>query len=124
MKGFRLGTGAVLASVATCLAFMPPAVAAERPGLREARAAAREAVREHPSYRVIRSSHPLRVRTCWRGSRRVTRCSLYRTAPTPCALNGGDGVCAQVIARRVWVVDVKLRHGSAVARVVRVVDGN
>jgi hypothetical protein len=45
-------------------------------------------------------------------------------APTPCALNGGDGICAQVLARRIWLVDVRPRRADAVARVVRVVDGN
>ena len=124
MKGLGLG-GAALAVTATLLT-VAPSVAGEAgaPGLRAARSAAREVVREHASYRVIRSSHPLRVRACWRHSSRVTRCSLDRIAPTPCALNGRDGICAQVIARRVWLVDVRLRRGRAVGRVVRIVDGN
>jgi hypothetical protein len=125
LKGFGLGAGAAVAASAAVLAFAPVGSAGPAgPGLATARNAAREAVREHPSYRVIRSSHPLRVRRCWRRSHHVTRCSLYRVAPTPCALNGRDGICAQVLARRIWLVDVRLRRGRAVARIVRVVDGN
>jgi hypothetical protein len=107
------------------LALAPVGIAGERgPRLPVARDAALAAVREHSTYRVIRSSHPLRVRRCWRHSHTVTRCSLYRVAPTPCALNGRGGICAQVLARRVWLVDVRLRRGRTVARVVRVVDGS
>ena len=73
--------------------------------MREARAAARAAVVDHQSYRSIRSSYPLVTRSCWR-SRRAVRCSLYRWAPTPCALDGGDGPCAQVMTRRTWLVTV------------------
>ena len=122
MKGFCLGSSAALAAVGACLVLSPPAVASDGPGMREARAAAREAVRTHHSYRIIRSSHPLRVRACWRPARRVVRCSLYRVAPTPCALDGGTGICVQVLARRVWRVDVRLRRGVPVARIVRVTD--
>jgi len=122
LKDFRLGTGAALAVAAACLVLAPPALASGGPGLGEARAAAREAVRAHHSYRIIRSSHPLRVRACWRPARRVVRCSLYRTAPTPCALDGKTGICVQVIARRVWRADVRLRRGRAVARIVQVSD--
>jgi hypothetical protein len=125
LKGVGLGAGAAVAASAAVLAFAPVGSAGPAgPGPAAVRSAAREAVREHPSYRVIRSTHPLRVRHCWRRSHRVTRCSLYRVAPTPCALNGGDGICAQVLARRIWLVDVRLRRAGAVARVVRVVDGN
>ncbi len=124
MKGLGFGAGAGVAAAAALLAFAPVGSAGPGgPGLATAGSAARAAVREHSSYRVIRSSHPLRVRRCWRHSHSVTRCSLYRVAPTPCALDGREGICAQVLARRVWLVDVRLRRGRAVARVVRIVDG-
>lgn len=125
MKGLGLGTGAAVVASAALLALAPVVIAGEvGPGIRSARDAALAAVREHPTYRVIRSSHPLRARRCWRHSHTVTRCSLFRVAPTPCALDGRDGICAQVLARRVWRVDVRLRRGRPVARVVRVVDGS
>lgn len=125
MKGLGLGTGAAVVASAASLVFAPVGIAEERgPVIPTARNAALAAVREHTTYRVIRSSHPLRVRRCWRHSHTVTRCSLFRVAPTPCALDGRDGICAQVLARRVWLVDVRLRRGRPVARVVRVVDGN
>jgi hypothetical protein len=107
---------------AAVLGLAPVGIAgSKRIDLRDARSAARAVVREHPSYRVIRSSEPLRLRACWRARGRV-RCSLYRLAPNPCALNGGGGVCAQVLARRVWLVDVRHRRGRTVARIVRIVE--
>ncbi len=122
MKGVGLVAGAGMVAAAAVLVLAPTGIAGpKRIDLRDARSAAREAVREHPSYRVIRSSQPLRLRTCWRARARV-RCSLYRVAPNPCALNGGDGVCAQMLVRRVWLVDVRQRRGRPVARIVRIVE--
>jgi hypothetical protein len=122
VKGVGLQTGALAVASAAVLTVAPAGVAgSQRLDMREARSAAREAVREHPSYRVIRSAQPLRTRACWRAPRRV-RCSLFRVAATPCALDGSGGVCAQVLARRVWLVDVSRRSGRAVARIVRIVE--
>jgi hypothetical protein len=90
-----------------------------------ARKAARAAVVADRSYRVIRSTHPLRVRRCWRAPRRAVRCSLNRVAGSPCALDGGpkDGeLCAQVLARRTWLVQVDPAAGAPAARILRVVD--
>lgn len=109
----------LLLVVAGVLVFAPAAGAERRPGMREARAAARTAVLAHPTYRTIVSKAPLVTRSCRRGSRSV-RCSLHRWAPDPCALDGRDGPCAQVLTRRIWVVRVTRRNGRTVARVVRV----
>jgi hypothetical protein len=111
----------LLAAAATAMVFTAPASAERRPGMREARAAARAVVVEHPTYRSIRSNEPLVTRSCWR-SRRAVRCSLYRWAPTPCALDGMDGICIQVMTRRIWLVEVRRRRGRAVARIKRVED--
>ena len=111
----------LLAAAAASLMLAAPALAGHRPAMREARAAARASVVDHQSYRSIRSSYPLVTRSCWR-SRHAVRCSLYRWAPTPCALEGGDGPCAQVMTRRTWLVTVSRRNGRTVARVTRIAD--
>lgn len=111
----------LLAAAAASLTVAAPALAGHRPAMREARAAARASVVDHSSYRSIRSSHPLVTRSCWR-SRRAVRCSLYRWAPTPCALEGGDGPCVQVMMRRTWLVTVSRRNGRTQARVTRIAD--
>ena len=89
--------------------------------MRDARVAARAAVMEHPTYRSIRSNSSLVNRGC-RRLRHAVRCSLHRWAPTPCALDGSDGICVQVMTRRIWRVMVRKRDGRTVARVVRVTD--
>ena len=82
-RAHRARSWPLLAAAAASLMFAAPAVAERsRPGMREARAAARAAVVEHPSYRSIQSNDPLVTRSCWR-SRRAVRCSLYRWAPDP-----------------------------------------
>jgi len=111
----------LLAAAAASLMFAAPAFGERSPGMREARAAARAVVIQHQSYRRIQSNEPLVTRSCWR-SRRAVRCSLYRWAPTPCALDGLDGVCIQVMARRIWLVEVRRRRGRTVARVTRVTE--
>ena len=111
----------LLAAAAASLMFAAPALGDRRPGMREARAAARAMVVDHQSYRNIRSNRPLVTRSCWR-SRRTVRCSLYRWAPTPCALEGSDGPCAQVLTRRTWLVKVSRRNGRTIARVIRIAD--
>jgi len=111
----------LLAAAAASLMFAAPVFAERRPGMREARAAARAVVIEHQSYRSIQSNEPLVTRSCWR-SRHAVRCSLYRWAPTPCALDGRDGVCAQVLTRRTWLVKVSRRNGRTTARVTRIAD--
>jgi hypothetical protein len=97
------------------------AAGAERrqPGMREARAAARAAVLEHPTYRRIQSSARLVTQSC-RRSRRAVHCSLYRWAPDPCALDGREGPCVQVLTRRTWLVKVTRRNGRTTARVTRI----
>ena len=51
--------------------------------------------------------------------------ALPRSRPTPCALDGGDGICVPGASRAAcWLrATCRLRRGTAVARVVRVVDG-
>jgi hypothetical protein len=119
VNGVDLAAGAGVVASAAVLALAPAASGAQRVDLRDARTAARAAVRVDPSYRVIRSTRPLRMRACWRVPRAV-RCSLYRVAANPCALDGGDGVCAQVLVRRTWLVEVRQRRGRAVARIMRI----
>ena len=109
------------AAAAATLVVAAPAFADHRPGMRDARAAARAVVVHHQSYRSIQSNEPLVTRSCWR-SRHAVRCSLYRWAPNPCALDGGDGPCAQVLTRRTWLVKVSRRNGRTIARVTRIAD--
>jgi hypothetical protein len=113
----------LLVPAAAVLALAPVAEADRRPGMREARAAARAAVLDHPTYRTIVSKAPLVTRSCRRANRSV-RCTLYRWAPDPCALDGNDGPCAQVLTRRIWVVRVTRRGGRAAARVLRVTESS
>jgi hypothetical protein len=119
----RRNTAWALVTGALVMALLAPAESASehRLTMRDARAAARAAVVQHPSYRSIRSASGLVMRACWRSGRAV-RCSLYRWAPNPCALDGGDGICAQVLTRRAWLVEVRRREGRTVARVTRIVD--
>ena len=91
--------------------------------MREARVAARTAVLAHPTYRSIMSDAPLVTRSCRRATRSV-RCTLHRWAPNPCALDGGDGICVQVLTRRIWHVRVIRRDGRTVARILRVEDSS
>jgi hypothetical protein len=122
VKGLGSVAGVGVVVSAALLVLAPAGIAGpSRVELRDARSAARDAVREDASYRVIRSSQPLRIRACWRVPARL-RCSLFRVAANPCALNGNGGVCAQVVVRRVWLVDVSKRRGKIVARIVRIVE--
>jgi hypothetical protein len=111
----------LLVAATAGLVLTATAAADRTPGIRDARAAARAVVVEHPTYRSIRSNAPLVTRSCWR-TRRAVRCSLYRWAPNPCALDGREGICAQVMTRRIWLVEVRRRRGRAVAHVTRVTD--
>jgi hypothetical protein len=115
-----------LAIAASLVAVAAPAASGEagHPALAAARQAAHRAVLADSTYRIIDSRSPLRTRRCWRAPGRVVRCSLYRFAPTPCALDGGPApgsLCIEVVARRVWLVEVKLSDRSA-ARILRIVD--
>jgi hypothetical protein len=111
----------VLAAATAGLLLAGMAHADGRPGMQDARAAARAAVMDHPSYRSIRSSAPLVTQSCWR-SRRSVRCSLYRWAPDPCALDGREGPCAQVLTRRTWLVSLGRRGRRIRARFLRIAD--
>jgi hypothetical protein len=110
-----------LAAATASLAFTAAAAAEHRPAMRDARAAARAAVIDHPTYRSIRSESRLVTRSCWR-ARRLVRCSLYRWAPDPCALEGRDGPCAQVLTRRTWLVSVRRSGRRTIARIARIAD--
>jgi hypothetical protein len=117
-----------VAAVAMASLFAAPAATfatPERLGMREARAAAGAAVVAHPSYRIIDTTHPLRTRTCWRVRGGSVRCSLYRVAPDPCALDGPSNTpCAMVLAARIWLVEVSppRDHGKASASILRIKD--
>jgi hypothetical protein len=116
---------AIAIGASVIAAFTPAASARPRHlDLPAARQAARAAVLSDPTYRIIDSTQPLRTRRCWRSPGRVVHCSLYRFAASPCALDGGPqpgAVCIQVIARRIWLVEVKPANPPA-ARLLRVVD--
>ena len=115
-------TGAALAVSASVLTFALPTAAGgrESAGLRDARRAAREVVRAHPSYTIIDAPQTapfaLHVRSCWRVEGAAARCSLYRLAPNACALDGREGICTQSIVARHWAVAVRSRK----ARIVRI----
>jgi hypothetical protein len=112
----------LLGVAAAAFVFTTAAGAESRqPGMREARTAARAAVLEHPTYRRIQSNARLVTRSC-RRSRRAVHCSLYRWAPDPCALNGSEGPCAQVLTRRTWLVQVTRRRARTTARMLRIAD--
>jgi hypothetical protein len=111
----------LLAAAALTLVAPATASAERRPTMREARAAARALVVKHPSYRSIESNAPLVTHAC-RRLRRTVRCSLYRWAPDPCALDGRDGPCVQVLTRRTWTVAVTRRRGRTAARVLRIAE--
>jgi hypothetical protein len=127
VKGVTWWTGASVAVMVVAMALAPGVGEAggKRLELREARTAAREAVLADQSYRVIRSGEPLRTRSCWRARRRVVRCSLFRVAPNPCALDGNDAgvICTQALAQRRWLVEVKRRGERTRARILRIADG-
>jgi hypothetical protein len=91
-----------------------------------AQAAAPEAVRAHDSYRRISSTRSgLVTRACWRAPAARVRCSLYVVAPTPCALDAnltGD-VCAQVISKRRWLVEVRRGPRGPAGRILKISSG-
>ena len=118
--------GFVIAAAALSAAAPGLAAKREHTSLKTAGEAARRAVLSDSSYRVIDSSQPLRKRVCWRSPGNVVRCSLYRLAATPCALEGGappGGVCVQVLARRSWLVEIGPPASPLPARIMRIVDG-
>jgi hypothetical protein len=129
--GIRTGRWACGFAIGVTLVAVAPTAAIGRDHLtREvARNAARKAVEADPTYRIIDSQEPLRTRHCWRAPGKVMRCSLYRRAPTPCALQGDsapDALCVQVLARRSWLVEVGPREPAGAplhAKILRIVDG-
>jgi len=119
------GTAAILLALVAIVAAAP--ASAHRRPLDRAAALARQAVRSHPSYRVIAGAHePLTTRRCWRAKGHAARCSLYVVASSPCALEGDSGsLCAQALWQRRWLVQVALgkrRHGPR-ARILRIASG-
>ena len=126
-KAQRWAYGFVIAAAAALWA-AAPGLAAKREhiSVKAAGEAARKTVLSDSSYRVIYSSQPLRTRVCWRSPGNVVRCSLYRLAATPCALEGGappGGVCVQVLARRSWLVEIGPPASPPPVRILRIVDG-
>ena len=128
MRARRWACG-LAAVAASALMMVAPASVSHRLTVGDARDAARQAVLSDSTYRIIDSTEPLHARHCWRSAGRVVHCSLFRRAPTPCALKGeapAGTLCAQVLASRTWLVEVGPR-GTARAplpvRILRVVDG-
>jgi hypothetical protein len=125
-KGARPVAIAAVAVAGLTLGAVTPAQAAQqRLSMGVAATAAHEVVLADSSYRIIATTEPLRTRHCWRAPGKVVRCSLYRLAPNPCALDGGpppDALCAQVLARRTWLVEVGPAGSPLPAKIRRIVD--
>jgi hypothetical protein len=119
--------GRVAILVIVVFAAATPALASARPHLSitRAEAAARQAVREHPSYRGITATRTgLVTRRCWRARRASVHCSLYLVVPSPCALEDDPGrICAQALWERRWLVAVKRERRSVSARILRISSG-
>jgi hypothetical protein len=93
--------------------------------IERAETTARKVVRLDTSYRRIATPRgPLVTRRCWRAHAARVRCSLYAVAPNPCALEGRtDGVCAQALWERRWLVQVVRRSGGLRGRILAVSAG-
>jgi hypothetical protein len=125
LAGKLAGKAAILMIVAVTAAIPASAAARQGVSLVRAEAAARQAVREHPSYRGIEDTHrgPA-TRRCWRASRGSVRCSLYVVVPSPCTLEDDpQGVCAQALWERRWLVSVKRNARGITARVLKITSG-
>jgi hypothetical protein len=120
------GKAAILVIVVVALGATSTAASGGR-GLSMTRAetAARQAVREHPSYRGITATRTrLVTRRCWRARTASVRCSLYVVVPSPCALEGDpDRVCAQALWERRWLVSVRRERHGLTARIVKISSG-
>jgi hypothetical protein len=116
---WKLAPLALLAALALALPATAPG-GRGRLTLARAERAARQAVRQHPSYRQIGASRtPLVTRSCWRVAVQTARCSLYVVVPNPCALDPRAGImCAQALWQRRWLVEVK--GATAAAQIVRI----
>jgi hypothetical protein len=119
-------TAAVLATAAALAGVLSPGAAAGRSlTIGRAESVARGAVLAHPSYRQItKTSSGLVTKSCWRAAGSAVRCSFYAVAPNPCALRGdADGMCAQVLSERRWLVEVRRERGRATARMLKISAG-
>jgi hypothetical protein len=120
-KAAILMIGVVLASGGSTAAS-----GSHRLSITRAETAARQAVREHPSYRGITSTlSGLVTRRCWRARGASVRCSLYVVVASPCALGGGDPgrLCAQVLTERRWLVSVRRAPHGPAARILKITSG-
>lgn len=114
------------ASPAASAVLSPAAARGHGISIAGAESTARKAVLAHDSYRRISSTRSgLVTRTCWRAPEARVRCSLYVVAPTPCALdhNRAGDVCAQVISKRRWLVEVRRGQHGLVARMLTISSG-
>src|SRR5436190_11993278 len=115
-----------LACLGLLMAALAPAADARGLTLARAERAARQAVLQHHSYREMGTARtPLVTRSCWRVAKGAARCSLYAEVPNACELDPGeDGVCAQAVWQRRWLVAVKRNAGGTpAARIVRISSG-
>lgn len=97
----------------TCTAQAGVAQAADLSAV-QAKKAARTAVVQSDSFKQIRSSFALKVRSCKISGDRAT-CKLFRSVSQPCGLNGGPKpgqMCADTVGYRAW--NVKVTGNSAV----------
>jgi hypothetical protein len=119
------GKAAILMIVSA--AAVMPTTASARHGLSmtRAKAAARQVVLEHPSYRGIGATrNGLVTRRCWRTRSASVRCSLYVVVPSPCALqNDPARVCVQALWERRWLVAAKRERHGVTARILKITSG-
>ena len=115
----------VVTSVGLGAAGSPGAEGRRSVGLPRAETAARTAVLEHRSYRIISSTRTgLVTRRCWRAPAARVRCSLYVVAANPCALNrDAGGLCAQALWERRWLVEVRRERRGVAARILKISSG-
>jgi hypothetical protein len=120
----RFARGAAILVIASfAAAYLAPGASGLGIRLTRAEAVARAAVLEHHSYRKIGSTRTgLVTRRCWRAPAARVRCSLYVVAANPCAL-GDDGVCAQALWERRWLVEVRRARGGMAARILKIASG-
>jgi hypothetical protein len=74
----------------------------------QAKKEARTAVTESDSYKQIKSSFALKVRSCKVSGNRAS-CKLFRSVSQPCGLSGGPKpgqLCTNNVAHRAWSVKV------------------
>jgi hypothetical protein len=125
-RAIELAGKAAILMIVVIAAVTPPIASGRRDlSLTRAEAAARQAVREHPSYRGITATRTgLVTRRCWHARAASVRCSLYVVVPNPCALEGDpDRICVQALWERRWLVAVERKRYGVAARMLKISSG-